>query len=166
MKTKDAKGARLLADKWEYRTQQLFLQLTTEMLPKELEKMLVARYLKQGTDALEARAKDRPIPEDSPEAQETNALHKALDAGFEALGKIQELTPRGSREKRAAFTLESARGIEGMIADKDTAPFHDQAHHLAENLRTTHGIKMSAREIKSLVLPLMNAEKLSCWRPI
>lgn len=95
------------------------------MLPKELEKMLVARYLKQGTDALEARAKDQPIPEESPGAQKANAIKEALDAGFEALGRVEDLTPRVSQEKRAEFTLESAHGLEqqkAATADEVNSP--------------------------------------------
>ena len=159
LKTKDAKGARLLADKWEFLTQQLFLQLRTEMLSKDLEKMLVARFLKRGTEALEARAKDQPIAEMSPHTSEANDQDEACDAAFEILGKAEELTPKGSREKRAVLTQDSAHALEELIADKDTLPFFDLAKGLAENLHATRGIKMTPREVKDLILPLMNAQK-------
>jgi integrase len=159
LKTKDAKGARLLADTYEYRTQKLFLQLRTQMLPKKLEAQLVAMYLNQGADALEARAKGQPIPEDNPRAAENNATNDALDMGFAALGKTMELSSRDARKKRAEYTEEVARDFEELIADKDTFLFQDAAKPLVEDLQKAHDIKITLKNVKDMALPLMNAKK-------
>jgi hypothetical protein len=47
------KSVRLLAGAEEFRTQQLFTQLRTGMLSKDLEKRIVASYLSRGADRIE-----------------------------------------------------------------------------------------------------------------
>ena len=50
LKTNDAKLAATLASSHEYQTQRLFMQLRAGMLPKDLEKRLIALYLQKGVD--------------------------------------------------------------------------------------------------------------------
>jgi len=56
LKTTDERNAKVSATAAEYRTQQLFLQLRTGMLPKDLEKRLVNQYLNSYATALQAEA--------------------------------------------------------------------------------------------------------------
>lgn len=159
LRTKDPKSARLLADKWEYHTQKLFVQLRSEMLPRELEKKLVAEYLLRGAEALEARALGRPIREGNHDASGANAISDALDSGFEALGKAENLTATEARQERAHFTEEAARGIQELLADKDTFSLPDLAKALAEHVKGTLDRKITMRDVENLVLPLVHAKK-------
>ena len=54
--TDDVKNARLLTGAEEYRIQQLFLQLRSGMLSKDLEKHLIASFIKHHSSILEAKA--------------------------------------------------------------------------------------------------------------
>lgn len=65
LKTAHEKDARIAASAIEYRTQQLFLQLRTGMLSKEMGKRLVASYLLRGTNRIvaEVQGTDYETPE-------------------------------------------------------------------------------------------------------
>jgi hypothetical protein len=127
------------------------------MLPKDLERLLVATFLKQGTDCLKARAKGQPVAGNGQFAEDPGALSRALDPGFEALGKATGLTERESRKKRAVVFEEAAHDIEELIGDRDTMMFEETARSLVETLREPYGIVITPKEAKAVILPLMNA---------
>ena len=159
VKAKDARTARLLADAWEYRTQQLFCQLRTGMLSNDLEKKLVALFLKQGSELLEARAKGQPIALDGTSAAEANAVNQAVEEGFAALASVDGLSAKLARQKRSSFLQEAAQDLGELIAERDTSLFEEAARKPAGQLLETYGIEVPAREIRSLVLPLMSAQR-------
>ena len=69
----------------------------TEVLPRELEKILVAQYLKQGAEAFEARALGRPIRDGNHDACGANAINDALDSGFEALASNPHISKSSTK---------------------------------------------------------------------
>lgn len=159
VQAKDARSARLIAGVWEYRAQRLFLQLRTGMLDKDLEKMLVALFLKQGAESLEARAKGRPFDSDCEDAAEANAVNEAVEEGFDALASANRLSSRAARQNRSAFLEEATQYLGELIADRDTSLFEEAAKRLAGQLKEQYGIEAPAKEIRSMVLPLMSASR-------
>lgn len=148
LKAESAKDARLLAGAEEYRTQQLFMQLRTGMLDKELEKRLIALYLKQGVESLEALA-----------TGQTTGKDKELEQAFKKLGTLTGLSPSENRTARAKFNTSIAKAIPGMIADEDTFLVDNGVDTLAEKLKNNHGIKLTASNKKALALQFLNVDK-------
>jgi integrase len=149
LKAEDIKAARLLAGAEEYRTQQLFLKLRTGMLDKNLEKLLIALYLKRGVDSLEAQATGEPI-----------GIDKAIGEGFEALGKLAGLSADEARERRAIFNEDIAKSHAALIAAQDTFLTEEGVNGLAARVNKKYDVKLTSAEKKALSLKLLNANKL------
>jgi integrase len=146
--TDDVKQARLLAGAEEYRTQQLFMHLRCGMLSKDLEKRLVALYLKQGVDALELQA-----------TGQSKGIDKAIDDAFTALSNTMGISVKEARERRADYNTRIADGMKDMIASQEAYLADDGVSGLADRLKENHGIKMTSADKQALSLKLLNTDK-------
>lgn len=149
LKADNEKDAHILAAAEEYQTQQLFLKLRTGMLSKDLEKRLVALYLKKGIDSLENLATGQSTGKD-----------KYIDEAFQSLGQKLGLSPKEAREKRAVFNSLMADRLKELIGEQEIHMVEDGVNALAERLKDTHGVKMTSADKKSLSLKFLNNDKL------
>jgi len=146
IKATDKKSACVLATTLEYKTQQLFLQLRSAMLPKELEKRLVAIYLKQGLDRLESFATGQPQKD-------------PISLAFENISKHMGIPPAEARKRRADYNNRIAARLTEMIASHNTFMVEDWVNELTESVGKNRGVKFSSSEKKALGLKILNADK-------
>ena len=100
LKTDKEKDAMIAATALEYRSQKPFLQLRTGMLPKELEKRLVASYLLRGASRIEAQATGETYSPPAPDGpldkvfnDEAGSRHKTTGQVLESLAANGESAP-------------------------------------------------------------------------
>jgi integrase len=148
LKTDDERAAKVAATAIEYRTQQLFLQLRTGMLSKDLEKHLIARFLKRGLENLEAVAEGRP-----------EGRMKDIEEVSLALSRRAGHSPEEAKEFLAIIPETRASLLKRDLQVSDTSSVDPQLAVVAAYLKEHHGIKLSAAEKKSLSLKYLNAAK-------
>ncbi|GFO57456.1 integrase [Geomonas sp. Red276] len=148
LKTTDERAARIAATAAEYRTQQLFLQLRTGMLPKDLEKHLIANFLSKGLDNLEAIAVGRP-----------NGIERDIEkAGLEISRQVGH-TPEEAKNALATVYAASADLFRRDLQTGDTGAVEPQMADLATFLKEHHGVTLSPTDKKSLSKKYLNAAK-------
>lgn len=145
LKTSNEKDAKIAASALEYRTQQLFLQLRTRMLPKELEKQLVAEYMSQLMFRLENAANGELL--DSEQRQIAHAVASGCTRD-EAQANIA-----ARYDDKAAFFKSSLARAEGVSPDSFPIKVLEAA------VKKRHNLKLSAEDRKQLALKLTNANK-------
>lgn len=148
LKAESAKDARLLAGAEEYRTQQLFMQLRTGMLDKELEKRLIAMFLKRGLDDVELVATGQPP-----------GMDKAVEAKAEELAAQRGLSRDEARELLAKAQDHFARDCSQLLSSTNTSAMDEHMGAVASYLKEKHGVKLPPAQKKTLALKFINAVK-------
>ena len=148
LNTTDEKAARVLAASLEYDTQQLFMQLRSTMLSKDIEKRLIALYLQRGVDRLEEQA-----------TGQVSGKAKVFADAVAGLGDKCGFTPKESRERFATFNNLMSDTIKDMIADQETYLVDNHVDDLAARLNKHNNIKLTAADKKALSIKFLNAGK-------
>ena len=143
--TANEKAARVLAASIEFDTQQLFMQLRSAMLSKDVEKRLIALYLKRGIEDMEAQAQGQ-----------ATGVNKLLEESFKSM---QSSSPKESRERYADFNTGLADDMKEMIADRETFMVAERVDELAVRLKKHNGIKLTDADKKALSIKYLNADK-------
>lgn len=163
LKTDNEKDARIAAAALEYRTQQLYMQLRTGMLPKDLEKRLINQYLNSYATALHAEATGQEF---SGTEADTLGLSKLFDdcaKGHLAWEKETFATADQAEDKagtRATSATMRAEMFKLLLASKSTIVTDGLVQEVARRLKKTPGIKLTDAECKSLALQFNNADKV------
>jgi len=165
LNTTEKKSALILFTAVEYRTQQLFMQLRTGMLPKELQKRLVALYLNSFATAMRADA-----------TGQTFTGTEKDDTGVSALFDLyvkQDMAVTDEAVKATMFdpTPEKILGQRRFISDffeqsaqsalplKDTTVSEQIVHQLSQILRKRKDINLTPADCKALAIELTNADR-------
>jgi hypothetical protein len=163
LKTTDERNAKVSATAAEYRTQQLFLQLRTGMLPKDLEKRLINQYLNSFATALQAEATGQEFTGTEVDTLGLSKLFDDCAKGHLAWEK-ETLTPVDPdvdiAELRAVSAKMRAEMFKLLLASKSTMVTDGLVQEIARRLKKRPGIKLTDAECKSLALQFNNADKV------
>ena len=167
LSTDNEKTARLSAAVLESKTQQIFLTLRLGMLSKELEKHIIAEYLRTGVEALMADTQCRPV--------------RVSSSQIPAIGKRFSLEMRAEHEMRGYMTTigkaqgcsaEEIRSFHTDRIDNEIARLREDLSNkspdmfstltdmekLTEQIQKKHDMKVSASDQKALALQLIGAK--------
>jgi integrase len=168
LKTEKEKDARIAAAALEYRTQQLYLQLRTGMLPKELQEHLVMLYLNSYATALSAAAKGQKFTGTEKDDAGVSDIFDDCASGHLAWDQMQDRTAaqRGASrrdilDEQVGTSDKFGQMLKSALPLKVISPFAAGATaRVAEKLRTKQGIKMTPAECNTLGIELSNADKI------
>lgn len=148
LKTDNERDAKIAATAAEYRTQQLFLQLRTGMLPKDLEKHLIAMFLQRGLEDVEAIAKGNPT-----------GLDKTIEKKSRELAERRGCSLQEAREALAKAHDTLVKEYTSVLSTSDTSTIDSRMHVVETYLKKHHGLKLSPAEKQALGLKMLNAVK-------
>lgn len=118
------------------------------MLPKDLEKHLIARFLKKGIDDLEDVAVGQP-----------KGFVKDIEVASHQLSRLVGHSHEEAQEVLAKIYEFSANLRRQDLKASDTSDVESQFPVLAGYLKERHGVTLTAAEKKSLSLQYLNADK-------
>jgi integrase len=165
LRTSDKKIALIFFTAVEYRTQQLFMQLRTGMLSKELQKRLVALYQNSFATAIKADATGQVFA--GTEKDDTGAsvvfdryVQKDMVVTDEVIRSTMfDPTPEKILEQRTFVSDYFGQCSKTALPFKDTSAVDQVVQQLSSTLLKSKGIKLSSTECKALALELTNADK-------
>jgi integrase len=163
LKTSDERNAKVSATAAEYRTQQLFLQLRTGMLPKDLEKRLVNQYLNSYATALQAEATGQEFTGTEADTLGLSKLFDDCAKGHLAWEQETFATADHTEDTsdiRALSAAMRAEMFKMLLASKSTMVTDGLVQEIARRLKKTPGVKLTEAECKSLALQFNNADKM------
>lgn len=163
LKTDNEKDAYLLASAEEYRTQQLFLQLRSGMLSKDLEKRLIAAFLTKGVERIEAHATCTTF---SPGDEALSPLDPLLNKNakdeqnarriFERMMHANGSSPEDTKEAFKRLLKEDTELLREQLIAKDTDFAEDYTEQVADELKK-NDVKLTESDKKRLGLKFVEA---------
>lgn len=162
LKTDNEKDARLLASAEEYRAQQLFINLRTGMLSRDLENRIIAAYLLKGAERIEALATGTTF---EPGEDILSPIDSILDTDAQSDQKARILFENLMLED---FSQEQSNEIFKKLLQEDTELLREQliakkGEHAEEYLEKIsvnlkgEGIKLTLADKNRLGLKLVEA---------
>lgn len=140
--TKDKKYATIVAAAWEYRTDQLFMQLRSGMLDRHLIEHLITQYLQAGLVNLEARTYGRPY--------KPGAIRTSLDFLLHPLTEGIPVHRRLERAERMRVKVANKEfGLGDQIVASEFEPY----------VKRNHGKKLSKAEKHELSVRVLHADR-------
>jgi len=163
LKTDNEKDAYLLASAEEYRTQQLFLQLRSGMLSRDLERRLVAAFLAKGVERIEAHATCTTF---SPGDEALSPLDPLLNKNakdeqnarriFERMMHANGSSPEDTKEAFKRLLKEDTELLREQLIAKDTDFAEDYTEQVADELKK-NDVKLTESDKKRLGLKFVEA---------
>lgn len=164
LKTTDAKAAQVLAAGQEQRTQQLFFQLRSNMLSKELEQRIVASYLQHGADRIESAAMGEKY---APNLKELSPVDKVITKATkqDAVSNLMQ----EAKVRLAGWTVEDAvnnrteylqlvnDAIQDRLKHRQAFVVSDLVDSIADALKKELRLNLTDREHKRLSIQLTDA---------
>jgi len=167
LKTDKNKDAAVLAASLEYQTQKLFTQLRTGMLPKDLEKRLVALYLNSFVTALRADAKGQKFGRTKRDDTGVSAIfdlcanaHTEWDSYKDRAAIRSGMTAQDIRNDKLNTATEFTEIYGNALADKNPSLELHTVSRVATLLKKKLGIKMTPANCKTLSMELTHANKI------
>jgi integrase len=164
LKTGNEKDAKIAASAIEYQTQQLFLQLRTGMLSKELENRLVASYLLRGANRIvaEVQGTEYEPPEVATPIDamvDTSNVRSIKEREKWYRWAVREGDPsRLNRNESIAQALEDqVQLLRLKLADRE-AGYSPVDLDQTENMLRSHGAKITEKQKAALGLKLTDAQ--------
>ena len=161
LKTANEKDARLLASAEEYRAQQLFMQLRSRMLSREIEKRIVALYLRSGCAALDFQTTGTCFT-CSGSASDVAGVQALFDAENVSRLNVDKLLQGAGEicgQKTIVNDVVSLKIQEGTDALQDGSNYYfdEMADEISKRLKSS-GTKVDAADTKRLAVLLTDAE--------